>query len=176
MKLYVPSDNSGVTTCGGFDMKERKPDDVACVLIGVGVPKETANKISRLCGLKGDNAKQAIKDAGLSAFVLTKPQAEAIFLHEYQYMERECKRITTKADVEKAYGKVAWDKLDERIKAVLVCCLYRGDLVAESRKILMPHAVKNDISGFRKALDNPWFGRVPPDRMKRIKEFLPAPV
>jgi len=174
--LCVPSSASGVTYGGsGWDGKHREPGPTKTYLIACGVPPGTAAVIASLCGWSGDTAKAQIKALGLTDFKFTPAQIEKFFIDETDVQIKELKRICTKPDVIKAYGDCHWDTMNEKIKMTLLICLYRGDFVGASRKILMPAVVKNDLSAFTLAMNDKWFDRVPKDRMRRIREYLKSP-
>ena len=58
---HVPSSASGITIGRGYDLKERKQQEVYQDLLDAGIPESTAKKISGGVDLKGKEAKNYLK-------------------------------------------------------------------------------------------------------------------
>jgi hypothetical protein len=67
------------------------------------------------------------------------------------------------------------DKLHPAIQELIVDLKYRGDYTPETRKLVQPLIVKNDLEGLAAAMadETYWTNmRVPPDRFRRRKTFM----
>ncbi|AWM36980.1 hypothetical protein GobsT_51380 [Gemmata obscuriglobus] len=169
---HVPSASSGVTIGRGYDLKERSIAQAEKDLTAAGVPGPTAKSLADGAGKKGDDAKAYVK-ANLAEVEITRAQQKALFAISYDEAAADVKRICEKNDVVETYGKVDWDKLDPKVRDVLVDLRFRGDYTPASRKLVQPLAVKNDSVGLAKVMADPanWPG-VPKDRIERRKAYL----
>jgi hypothetical protein len=125
--------------------------------------------------LYGSQAKNFISSNSLVHFEISQDQQVKLFLISYLEEEAEAKRLCSKPDVTKKYGDCNWDKLDPRLKAVVIDLKFRGDYTGRTRKFLQQYIVQNDLSGFRKVIANEanWTEqRVPIDRFQRRISYL----
>ncbi len=172
-KLHVPADSSGLTIGRGYDMKEKTSTKISEDLIQAGVDQDSAMLLSQASGLFGTIAKQFISANNLAEFEISPAVQQALFRKIYAEMEADVKRICNKEDCVIAYGAVDWDKLDSKIKEVLVDLRYRGDYTPRSREWLQKFVAGNDLILFRQVLaDQALWQRVPQDRFNRRKNFL----
>ena len=174
-KPHVPGAYSGVTIGRGYDLSQRHPNDVVRDLSQCGIPKRTAEQLSKSCGSKGSHAKKAVDHHRLSTIEITPEQQKKLFEKAYGELEQDVKRICAKGDVVKAYGKTDWNNLSPAIAEVLVDLRYRGDYTPATRKKLQKRVARNDLDGFYACLsDAPYWQRqgVPSDRYKRRVQFI----
>lgn len=174
-KPHVPTDSSGVTIGRGYDMKTKSKDKIISDLTKSGVDKKTAEKLAGAAGLSGKEAKDYITKNELDKIEITPKQQKELFAISYQEAEDDVKRICDKEDVQKAYGKTDWDKLDPAIKDILVDLRFRGDYTGDTRKNIQKHVVNDDLQGLKDALedDTKWIGvkGSAPDRHERRKQY-----
>jgi peptidoglycan hydrolase-like protein with peptidoglycan-binding domain len=174
--LHVPSSSSGLTIGRGYDMATKNAAKIAADLSGSGVDSKSVNVIKTAAGLKGAGARKFIVEHDLLDFHITPAAQKTLFEGTYADEAKETKRICTSKAVEKLYGKCDWDKLDTRIKQMLVDLKYRGDYTSTTRKKIQKHVAKNDFAKFKKEMldSGYWEGThgVPKDRFKLRKEFL----
>ena len=171
--LHVPSDVSGLTLGRGYDMKHRSAADIKKDLIAAGVDAKKSEIVSKAATLHGAKARQFIIDNDQLDFEISAGSQLKLFETVFKDYEKEAKRLATKNDVEKAYGKVDWEKLDQSIKEVLVDLTFRGDYTGSARKIIQKSVADNDFDTFKKKITEQknWAGW-PKDRYERRKEFL----
>ncbi|MFC3152960.1 hypothetical protein ACFOEK_18110 [Litoribrevibacter euphylliae] len=171
--LHVPSAFSGLTIGRGFDMKERKQAAVASSLSSCGIESSYAVKVSKGARKSGQDAFNFIIKEDLLDWEISAPAQLKLFEIVYKEQETEVKRICNLKAVIKEYGTVDWDKLDQKIKDVLVDLKYRGDYKPSTRKFLQVHVAKNDLESFSKAIcDQSKWKSVPNDRFQRRVAFL----
>ncbi|HEV7405125.1 MAG TPA: hypothetical protein VGO11_19430 [Chthoniobacteraceae bacterium] len=168
--LHVPSASSGLTLGRGYDMKEKSAGTIKRDLTAVGVPDAQATVLSAAARLSGAHARKFITDHKLEEFSITPDQQRKLFESTYGEKVGTIKRILTKADVAKAYGKSDYEKLNPAIQEMLVDLCYRGDYTGKSRHSLQPAVVKNDLKAFRAAVAA--LPGVPPDRMQQRLKYL----
>lgn len=175
--LHVPSEFSGLTLGRGYDMKEKSGAKIVSDLGKAGVNANAASIFITASGKHGATARQFIIDNDLLDFQIT-PQVQ-LNLFEIAYADElsETKRICTSERVEKRYGKCDWDKLDYRIKEIVVDLKYRGDYTDNSRAYIQTPIVNNDFEAFKKAIDDKsiWL-TVPEARYEMRKRFLATAV
>ena len=91
----------------------------------------------------------------------------------YKEEAAEAKRIATKSDVEKAYGKTDWNKLNDAIKDVVVDLKYRGDYKSKTRKKIQAAIAANDLKRFTELMSDRdyWVKQIgaPEDQFERRK-------
>jgi len=174
--LHVPSNSSGLTVGRGYDMGLKSSAKIAADLGKAGIDSQSVNVIKTAAGLKGSKAKQFIIEHDLLDFHITPTAQNTLFESTFSEEAKETKRICTSKAVEKLYGNCDWDKLDTRIKQMLVDLKYRGDYTSTTRKKIQKLVVKNDFEKFKKEMTDSgyWVGTigVPKERFKLRKEFL----
>lgn len=171
--LHVPSEASGLTLGRGYDMKEKIGTKVVMDLVKAGVNTNTAMIFSMASGKQGVTARQFIIDNDLLDFQITPLVQKKLFEVSYVDEVAEAERICTLERIEKQYGKCNWDKLDYRIKEIIVDLKFRGDYTESSRVHIQTHIANNDFDNFKKVIDDrsKW-SSVPEDRFERRKKFL----
>ena len=172
-KASVPSKSSGLTIGRGYDMKEKTAKKIEADMKGAGVAEKDAKVFARSAGLSGTAAEKFLADHKLELVEISKEQQKKLFVATYDELEADVKRICAKDDVVAKYGNTDWDKLNVKIREVLVDLRYRGDYHTESRMKIQALVAKNDLPGFTKVLSDKeaWKG-VPKDRFERRKTYL----
>lgn len=172
---HVPGPTSGLTIGRGYDMKHRSRKKIRDDLAAAGVELALAERLSGAAGLAGDAAKAFMAAQALEGCEIT-PEAQArLFEATYEQLERDTRRLATKADVTETYGATDWDRLHPAIREVLVDLRYRGDYTSACRRFLQRHVASNDLVGFaREMCDRARWPKVPEDRFGRRKAFCEA--
>jgi len=172
-KLHVPTLSSGLTLGRGYDLRFKTKNEVTLDLTKIGLEKEQINQLSSATGLAGQQAKEFISEHKLESFELSPQQQVKLFEISYQKEQLETKRLCTKPDVERAYGRCDWSNLNKGIKEVLVDMKFRGDYTPIVRKKIQKTISDNNTKGFYGVLDKRenW-PNVPVDRFKRRVEYF----
>ncbi|CAB4008787.1 Hypothetical predicted protein [Paramuricea clavata] len=175
-KPHVPSSASGITIGRGYDLKERKQSGVYRELLRVGIPANIAQKFSRGVGLKGRTAKNYLKKNNLQTYTITHNQQKKLFYIAYDAIAADARRLATKPDVQRAYGKTNWARLNSAIKDVVVDLRYRGDYTPTTRRKIQRAIAANNLKSFTQLMSdqNYWLKqiKVPRDRFLRRKNAL----
>ena len=173
--FHVPSSSSGLTIGRGYDMKLRSKSQVRDDLVAAGLDSAQAALISQAAGMKGDQAEEFIEENDLEDFEVSGDAQLTLFTAEYARQEADTRRLSTKADVTRAYGATDWDALDTTIKQVLIDLRFRGDYTPSCRRFLQVHVANNDLAAFAGEIEKQanW-PNVPRDRFNRRKEFCNA--
>ncbi|MDV3351300.1 hypothetical protein QGP82_21530 [Leptothoe sp. LEGE 181152] len=172
---HVPSDASGVTIGRGYDMKKRSSSEIIGHLTKAGLGSEEARAYSGAAGLSGQKARNFINENRNALIEISPRQQKVLFEITYALIEKDVIRICNKPDVVKAYGTTDWNALNIAIKDVVVDMRFRGDYHPQSRRIVQPHIVKNDLESFYQILSNKenW-PTVPKDRFEARVKYLRA--
>ncbi len=172
---HVPNEDSGLTIGRGYDMKTKTKPEILQDLLHAGVDKEQAKKFidAGHINVKGESAKEYIKEKELEDFSLTPIQQLKLFEISLAKETSEVKRICSKKDTVQKYGKVDFKKIHPAIKEVLVDLKFRGDYTTESRMLLQKHAADNNLEEFAKVIQdkNNW-KKVPKDRFDNRSKYL----
>lgn len=116
---------SGVTIGRGYDMGSRTQEEVKGDMIRAGVPLDKAIALSKAAGLKGDKARDFVKNNKQAIGKITHAQQIKLFDTIYPKYKKRAKwnydRWTAKEK-----GRVEWDKLDQPIRDILVDFVYQG--------------------------------------------------
>ena len=175
-KAHVPSSASGITIGRGYDLKERTQPKVYSDLVGIGIPASIARKFSNGVGLKGQTARNYLKNNGIQSYTITHEQQKNLFYIAYDAIAADAKRLATKADVQRTYGATDWARLNSAIKEVVVDLRYRGDYTPTTRKKIQRAIAANDLALFTQLMSDKdyWLKRrgVPRDRFQRRKNAL----
>ncbi|MDP2573654.1 hypothetical protein Q8W40_15780 [Vibrio penaeicida] len=147
--FHVPSSNSGLTIGRGYDMKEKTSTQIKNHLALAQIEAKKAGAISLAAGKKGNAAKQFVIENDLLDFEITATAQLKLFDIIYKELEADVKRICQKKAVVTTYGKTNWQKLNSKIKDVLIDLRFRGDYHGSSRKIIQEHVAKNDLESFK---------------------------
>ena len=103
-------------------------------------------------------------------------EQKALFYIAYDAIARDAKRLATKPDVERKYGKTKWEDLNTKIKEVVVDLRYRGDYIPTTRRKIQWSVAKDDLKTFTKLMSDRsyWVTTigVPSDRFNRRKNYL----
>ena len=172
---HVPSPSSGVTIGRGYDLSQRAPESVVSDLARCGIATSTAEKLARGCGARGGDAQKAVKKLRLSGIEITPEQQKKLFEVTYDALEKDVKRICSKSDVVKTYGKTDWANLSPAVAEVLVDLRYRGDYTPATRKKIQKLVAQNDLKAFHHCLNDEAFWcrlGVPSDRFRRRAQHL----
>lgn len=172
-KLHVPTASSGLTLGRGYDLRFKSKGEVKVDLIKIGLKQEKADAISGAVELYGEKVKKYITGKSLEEFELTQDQQKKLFEITYEKELQETKRLCTKSDVEKVYGKCDWDKLDSNMKEILVDLKFRGDYTPAVRKKIQKIVSNNDAAAFYEIIKKRenW-PNVPSDRFNSRAEYL----
>lgn len=107
---------------------------------------------------------------------MTHKQQKQLFTKTYNSMADDAKRIATKSDVVKKYGKTNWNGLNDGIKDAVVDLRYRGDYTPATRRKIQSAIAANDLKKFTKLMSDEdyWVKErgVPKDRFERRKKAL----
>lgn len=172
-QFHVPSSGSGLTIGRGYDMKSRSKSEVRDDLTAAGLDPATAALISQAAGKRGDDAEEFIEENNLESFQISPKVQLELFKIEYGRQEADAKRLATKPDVVKKYGKTNWSRLNPAIRTVVVDLRFRGDYTPSARRFLQASIAKNDLDDFRNAIGNrDLWPNVPEDRFDRRKAFI----
>ena len=173
---HVPGPWSGVTIGRGYDMRERSENEISADLVTAGISEEIAGGFAQARGLRGERAREFIREQGLREIEITPQQQKKLFVITYKELEGDVIRICTKADVVQKYGGLEWKDLHGAIRDVLVDLRYRGDYTGATREVVQPPAVRNDLTAFTEALSRRgyWVDQrgVPRDRYNRRRDYL----
>ena len=169
----MPDGNSGLTLGRGYDLRERMSANVHADLANAGLAGDMAFKISTAAGKRGADASRFVLDNDLLDFEITPQVQLKLFEKVYGYMLKEVKRISNNERTVRDYGKVDWNKLDQRILDVLVDLTYRGDYTINSRAFLQKHVAKNDFGKFKAEISKKsnWT-TVPEVRFEKRRAYL----
>jgi hypothetical protein len=127
---HVPSKESGLTIGRGYDLKEKKKNDVISDLCQIGLSLEDVTLYADVVGLSGDKDEDYIKNKKL--IELTAKQQKALFKLAYHSIEEDVIRLCSKDDVVDTYGKTNWQALNTKIKTLLI------DLHSINHSLLSP--------------------------------------
>jgi hypothetical protein len=172
-KLHVPTENSGLTIGRGYDLKTKNSDQIFSDLVKAGVSEKDSKVLSKASALFGESARIFVKNHGMEEFEISKKVKLNLFNITYCYEESEAKRICTKGDVVRKYGKCNWSTLDKAIKQIVVDLKFRGDYTPKTRSFIQKYIASNDTDGFLEILcDKSKWKSVPIDRFKRRIRFF----
>ena len=169
--IHWPGGISGVTIGRGYDFGHRGStqlieSEFAKANIDLG-PYRGA------IGLQGSSAEAWVKANKANLAPITHQQQKDLFAFTYESIKKDVIRLSTKADVERAYGVTNFDTLNSAILEIVVDLRYRGDYTPTSRKKVQPCMVNNDLAAFRTLMaDRNFWSNVPPDRFNRRVEFV----
>ncbi|MFS8036512.1 hypothetical protein ACI7BZ_06015 [Xanthobacter sp. AM11] len=170
---HVPGSTSGLTIGRGYDLKHRNAGQVVNDLVASGVDMALARRIAAGHGISGDAARNFIAENQLDAVEISPQAQKVLFERAYRAEETEARRLATKPDVTKKYGKTDWDKLHPAIREMVVDLKFRGDYGPAQRTVIQPAIAANDLERFARLLsDAALWGSVPPDRFRRRREFI----
>ncbi len=176
---HWPGGASGVTIGRGYDLGHRTGKGVLAHLKSAGITGSQASLLAKGAGLKGSSAGDWVKANKAKVGEINHDQQKLLFEIVYAEHKKDVVRLSTKKDVEAAYGETDFDNLHPAIMEILVDLRYRGDYHSRSRKWIQPIVVKNDLKAFAAAMaDSKWktsYG-VPKARFESRKAFMEAAV
>jgi hypothetical protein len=173
---HWPGGQSGVTIGRGYDLGSREPDEVIAHLTGAGVPTADAELLAQGAGLRGEDASAFTEREDVRGIVITPEAQQALFSTVYDEHEEDVRRISNDQERLDAYGRVDWENLHPAILDLAVDMRYRGDYRGETRQLIQPLIVANDLQGLYDVLSdrdrNVGEWNVPEDRFQRRADFL----
>lgn len=173
---HVPTDSSGVTLGRGYDMYQKKPEQISADLRDCGIEATYADQFGKAAGLSGAAAKAFISQQNLSTFEISPAQQKLLFALTYQQMENDVLRICQKPDLTARYGATNWNLLPAKVRDLVVDLRYRGDYTSSSRERLQPLLVANNSAAIAQLMADEayWCGQqqVPQDRFRRRRDYL----
>lgn len=145
-KIHWPGGKaSGVTIGRGYDMGLRSAADVQRDLIAAGVSRDHAIRLGSGAGKRGDAAANFVRSNRSKLPELTPAQELKLFSSvTYPRYEREVQRISAKADVVSAYGRLDFDSTPQAVRDVIVDLAYTGNYTPGTRKFLQQPIVSGD--------------------------------
>ncbi|MBO9698565.1 MAG: DUF4157 domain-containing protein [Sporocytophaga sp.] len=172
-RAHWPGGPSGVTIGRGYDLAHRgSKQTIKDEFTSVGID---FSKFSGAVGLQGEEAQDWLKDNKDSLPEISLEQQEKLFNLSYASIEKDVKRISTKADVVEKYGEVNFDTLDPTIRDIIVDLRFRGDYYGETRKYVQEPMAKNDLQALYKVMkDKTKWKSVPEDRFNRRVKAIEA--
>ena len=171
--LHVPSETSGLTLGRGFDMKLKIGTKISADLLKAGVDAKIALRLGKASGKQGAAARQFIIDNDLLDFQITPLVQKGLFAISYAEESDQVYRICTRKDVVDKYGECNWDKMNQKIKEILIDLKFRGDYTSDSRGYVQEAASDNDLKEFKSVMgDRKIWVKVPQARFEARKEYL----
>ncbi|MCJ8170434.1 hypothetical protein [Atopomonas sediminilitoris] len=171
---WPPVGASGVTIGRGYDVGHQP--NVKANLESVGISEPLLSWLDNGAGLKRNNARDYLAGASekIRQFQITRKQQHDLFLFVYGFMEEDVKRICAKRDVVESFGSTDWEKLNPKIKDMLIDLRYRGDYTPSIRAEIQIHVANNDLASFSAAIKKRsiWPENLPNDRFAKRLEFL----
>lgn len=116
---------SGVTIGRGYDMGNRTKAAVKSDMIKAGLPADKAKALSEGAGLKGTKAKEFVEKNRQTIGKITHAQQVKLFDNIYPDYEGRAKQNYDRWTAGEK-DRVAWDKLDQAIRDILVDFVYQG--------------------------------------------------
>jgi hypothetical protein len=156
---YPGGTESGVTIGRGYDMGYRTPSQIQRELTLAGLGADDALWLSQAAGLRGVKAENFTKQHLDTAPVLLLEVQQRLFERvTTPEMITDIRRILTKPDVAAMYGAIDWGSLKPPIQELVFDLRYRGDYTPQTRTLLQPYIVANDLAGLRRAMsDQPYW-------------------
>ncbi|NYS29454.1 MULTISPECIES: peptidoglycan-binding protein [unclassified Pantoea] len=116
---------SGVTLGRGYDLGSRSEASISAQLQAAGVPVSQATMIAKGAGLKGDQARQFVRNNQTAIGTISHQQQINLFEAIYPgYVERARKNYDNYTNNQS--GKVAWENLHPAIRDIMVDFVYQG--------------------------------------------------
>jgi len=172
-KLHVPNDSSGLTIGRGYDCAMRTSTEIAKDLIASGVNGDMANTLCRAAKLRGIAARYFIVKNDLMDWEISTEAQFKLFqriLPEYERRAKNEYHKEAKSSGEEAHP---WEKLDQKLKDVLIDLSYRGDFTGKKRtsafNATRSNTINEAINGFA---DRAQWPGVPTDRFDRRVTYL----
>lgn len=131
---------SGVTIGRGYDMGSRTTQEIYSDLTRAGVTPAQAQAISQAARLRGDSARQFVRENRELIGEITEQQQVKLFNHIYPVYEQRARR-TYETRTANVAERTAWHDLHPAIRDVVVDIVYQG--FQGSRTML--NASSNDI-------------------------------
>ncbi|MFT4975492.1 MAG: LysM repeat protein, partial [Myxococcota bacterium] len=168
---HWPGGNSGVTIGRGYDMGYRDYDEVYATLVGAGVSASDASALAQGAGLQGTSAQDFISSRSLPE--ISMKAQKTLFDEVYAVYIGYVVEISDRSDVVAKYGQVNWETLSPWILDLVVDMRYRGDYTVDTREVVQPYMVSNDVSGLSGVMnDRSLWLSVPEDRYNRRAAWM----
>jgi len=133
-KLHQPTSGSGVTIGRGYDLSQKKQNQIRKELSEAGFPLEKIEILVQASGLSGKNAEEFIKKH--SNYEISLNEQQNLFSVIYPSYEKEIGSLLEEV----------WDKLPKMYQEILIDLKYRGDINKKTKHFLFP-AIQKIISG-----------------------------
>lgn len=163
--------NSGVTIGRGYDMGQRRPEQIFRELTLAGMGEDDARFLSRAAFKRGAAAGDFVAANKEFAPVMSREVQKNLFENvTTPEMVNDIKRIFNKPDAVKAYGRASWDDLAPAAQEIVFDLRYRGDYTPTTRRAIQTLLVNEDYEGLRSVMNDTayWKALGVPDA--RIKE------
>ena len=169
----IPSSGSGVTIGRGFDLGQFSSLQIGQMLAKSGFDAPFIERAQGASLLEGKAAREYISTNTIRD--ISMQEQWSLFNETRNFMERDVRRISEKPDTVAFYGSVNWDGLSRITQDLFVDLRYRGDYSGETRKLLQPVLVNNDLVGLAQVLSDEsyWISQrgVPKERFEARKEL-----
>jgi hypothetical protein len=163
--------NSGVTIGRGYDMGQRRPEQIIRELTRAGMGEDDARFLSRAAFKRGAAAGDFVtanKDfAPVMSLEVQKNLFENVTTPE---MVNDIKRIFNKPDAVEAYGRASWDDLTPAAQEIVFDLRYRGDYTPTTRRAIQTFLVHQDYEGLRAIINDTSYWKALGVPEARIKE------
>lgn len=123
--IHWPGGESGVTLGRGYDMRKREEADVKKDLIAAGIAASLAAEFAKGAEKTGAEAKIFVAENQTKLGVIDTEIQKKLFENIYPGYVKTARRIYDKRTHDEP-DRVAWDKLSQAIKDVLVDFAYQG--------------------------------------------------
>jgi hypothetical protein len=167
--------NSGVTIGRGYDMGQRKPEQVIRELTLAGMSDDDARYLSQGALKRGEAAGKFVNIHRDAAPVMSLEVQKSLFENvTTPEMVNDIKRIFNKPDAVKAYGRASWDDLSPAAQELVFDLRYRGDYTPTTRRTIQTMLVNKDYEGLRAVMNDTAYWKalnVPEGRIKERQEL-----
>jgi hypothetical protein len=162
--------NSGVTIGRGYDMGQRRPEQVFRELTHAGMNEDDARFLSRGALTRGTAAGEWVAANQFHAPVMPLDVQKNLFEKvTTPEMIRDIKRIFNKPETVNAYGHASWEHLSQAAQELVFDLRYRGDYTPTTRRRIQSLLVNQDYEGLRAVINDSRYWRslgVPEARIK----------
>jgi len=167
--------NSGVTIGRGYDMGQRKPEQIVRELTLAGMSETDAQYLSQAALKRGKSAGDFVAThIGTAPEMSLEVQKNLFENVTTPEMVDDIKRIFNKPDTVKAYGRASWDDLSPAAQELVFDLRYRGDYKPATRRTIQNLLVNQDYEGLRKVMNDTAYWAalgVPAGRIKERQEM-----
>lgn len=149
-QVHWPGGRSGVTLGRGYDMGDRSEGNVIGDLTDAGLNEDKAKAFAKGAGLRGDEARQFVKDNKATLGTIPRESQYKLFNAIYpeysQAAESNYNRATSKLD-----QATPWNDLHPAVKDVAVDFVYQQGSLYKSQ---VQTIIKNDINALQEYIKN----------------------